>query len=48
MIKIKVVDREGTIIFSCNDKYNNMGYDARVKIFESFMNKECKITVDER
>ncbi len=47
-MKIKVVDKEGTVIFSCNDKYHNLGYDAKTKIFESFMNKECKIVVDER
>ncbi len=47
-MKIRVVDKEGTVIFSLNDKYGNLHYDARLKIFESFMDKDCKVTVDER
>ncbi len=47
-MKIKVIDKENTIVFSLDDKYENLHYDAKVKIFESFMGKECKIVVDER
>lgn len=47
-MKIRVVDKEGTVIFSLNDNYSNLSYDAKIKVFESFMGKECKIVVDER
>ena len=47
-MKIKVVDKENTTVFSLDDKYENLGYDAKINIFTSFLNKECKIVVDER
>lgn len=47
-MKIRVVDKEGTLIFSLSDKYANLHYDATIKIFESFVNKECRIVIDER
>ena len=48
MRKVTVTDREGTIIFSLEDKYDNLYETALVQVVESFQSKDCKIEVDER
>lgn len=48
MRKVTVTDREGTIIFSLEDKYDNLYETALQQVFESFQSKDCKIEVDER
>ncbi len=48
MRSITVKEKEGTIIFHMEDKYDNVDPHTVLELLGDFINKECTIQTDER